>query len=223
MTQMKLILFRIAHFYCLFAWLGLLITSPCQLHAQTNEIKNAYFTDKNSGLRLPIPDGFRLGKATDPNIIAILSPKNEFFPQLNIIRAEINSARLPNSATDWATIVKDDYAKVGITKIEIVSTEEIKVSGKSKAFKCEVRYMSSDQEVSSYVILVPEKNISLVVTYKDLSVLFQERLFFFNAVWKEIQVPDNSETYKKTGTNFTLIVCLILLTVLGILLYFKKS
>ncbi len=177
-------LFRL--FCCLLSCLIAYWLQNEPLLADSTQGKSSYFTVKNSGLEVPILDGFILEKNENPEVIGIFRLPGSILPEINIVRIpKINRTLSPSA---WAQVVKDDYARVGITTLSIISSENIEAYGAQLPI-AEISYARGGNTIRSLVAYASTTNEGFVITLKEREESFPNIKENFQSLLKGIKLP----------------------------------
>jgi hypothetical protein len=141
--------------------------SPILAAAETTNLKQT--SPILSPISFVVPNGFTKIATTSPQILGIIAPREGGFPELNIARTKIHPTN--SKPKDLATIVQNDYARIGIKDVKVTKTVPVQISSQKsdQTFIFPgvlITYSRSGINISSLVAWIPLKDSDLVVTTK---------------------------------------------------------
>ncbi len=198
----KSLIFQMAHFYYLFTLLALLCgaAAPCSALPETSG--NTDFRVKNIGLKLPIPDNLTIKNGNSPEVIAIISPKNGDFPEINLIRTRIYPSNTP--ADRWAPVVLADYHKIGLSDALLIGSHSVHINrGTLEIPVAELTYSRAGAQWQTLVGWIKHSLFDIVITAKSPQPEFESLREEMNRVLESIEVEPSQlrEQYTNTRTE----------------------
>ncbi len=177
------------------------------VYAQNNEISyNEY------GFTLTVPNNYEYLKSPSPTVPVIIKAQNSSYPEFNIVvETEKSSAPVEISKNDWAKKVKEEYALVGITKIEVEKSYNRTLPLNVEMVTVEITYQLGDDELSSIVGRIRTTNNDLIITYKDNSNIFESRRDEFDKIIAGLKVLQPLPTTKDESSILSFLGPIVLL------------